>query len=89
MEIKNWSQDKGYTGKSFRLARVNYDEVAVSGAGIRGTRSVSRTEFEKLYPLWERYKGGHVSRAQIGDVSQNTTYVFSLLHWFEELDGQN
>src|ERR1700733_6227859 len=88
MLIDNWSRDRNYTGNNFAIARVNYDEVAVSGEGINGIRSVSngirsvsRTDFEKLYPYWERYKQGLVPRGEIGRISQNTTYVFSIFHW--------
>jgi hypothetical protein len=83
MIIDNWSHDKNYTGKKFKIARVNYDEIAVGGEGINGVRSVSRTDFEKLYPYWERYKQGLVPRGEIGRVSKNTTYVFSIFHWSE------
>jgi hypothetical protein len=79
---------QGVYWKKFRVARVNYDEVAPRADGISGERSVSRADFEKLYSLWDRYKQGKVSQAETVRRSQNTTYVFSLLHWFEEQDGR-
>lgn len=78
-----WSYDTGYAGKVTRIERLNYDEVVVTGERTDRPRSVSRTEFKKVFEIWDRDKQGLLSRKGAGDISRNAIYIFSILHWFE------
>jgi hypothetical protein len=86
MEIRNWSYDHGYTGNLTRIERLNYDEVVVTGDRTTRPRSVARADFQKVFEFWDRYKQGLSSRDDIQNVSRNSTYIISILHWLEHLD---
>jgi hypothetical protein len=86
-EIRNWSYDSGYTGKVTHIQDKNYDEIVVTSEGINGKRRISRREFEKLFELWDRYRAGHIPRDEIQEVSRNSTYILSILHWLDEASG--
>lgn len=82
--IPNWSKDNGFTGNISRLESVNYDEVIFAGERTTEPRHVSRRDFKKIFDdYWERYKQGTVSREELIQVSRNSTYIISALHWFE------
>jgi hypothetical protein len=47
-------------------------------------RRISKGDFEKVLDHWADYKAGRVTRAELTNISQNTTYIMSLLHWREQ-----
>jgi hypothetical protein len=82
--ITNWSI-KGYTGGEFRIDNV--DGAAITVIPKNGKpRSVSKTDFGKMYALWAAYKASTIGRAELATKSQNTTYILSLFHWLESSD---
>lgn len=84
MEVRNWSQDSGYTGKISRVEDLNYDEIVVTGDRTTSRRRVARRDFKKVFDYWDLYKRGRISRAEVLEISRNSTYIFSLLHWLEQ-----
>jgi hypothetical protein len=86
-EIPNWSYDHGYTGKVTRIERVYYDSITVSGDRTTKHRAVPGTDFKKVFEFWDRYKQGLIPRDDIQEISRNSTYIFSLLHWLEQSEG--
>ena len=85
IEIPNWGYE-GYTGKVTRIEGKNYDEIIVSGERTTERRRVPRQEFKKVFELWDRYKHDG-NRAEIQQISRNSTYIFSILHWLELIVG--
>ena len=79
--IKAWST----TGR----ARSKFSVVDVDGASVTvlpGTgneRRISKGDFEKILDAWPAYQAGRLSRGELTGISQNTTYILSLLHWRE------
>jgi hypothetical protein len=43
-------------------------------------RRVSKGDFEKVYAVWDTYLAGNLPRSKMGALSQNTTYILSMLH---------
>ena len=78
--VENWSQARGYTGGNFRIEHVGNSGIMVFGGNMSVPRAVSRGEFEKVYAVWDEYTGGEYSRAELTKLSQNTTYILSILH---------
>jgi hypothetical protein len=85
-KIPNWSVE-GYTGKDTRIEDTNYDEIVVSTPGIKRTRRVPRRDFEKVFEFWESYKAGDKTRMEILKLTQNSTYILSILHWYDGTSG--
>jgi hypothetical protein len=36
-----------------------------------------------VYAAWPTYRAGKMSRAEITELSQNTSYIFGILRWQE------
>jgi hypothetical protein len=87
-EIPNWAYDGGYTGKVTRIAQKYFDVIAVTGGRTVRPRDIKRTDFQKVYGLWDRYKEGLTSRDEIQQISKNSTYIFSILRWLEVPQGE-
>ena len=84
IEIRNWSIAKSYTGGSFRIIATTAETVTVFGGRMRAERTIRKAEFGKLAAVWDRYRAGRLPRSDLGSLSQNTTYVLSLLHATQE-----
>ena len=82
-DIKSWSAAKDYTGGSFRVDNVNGDGIIVSGANIEKARMITREDFKKIYEVWDDYKNSKIPRSKLTPISQNTTYILSILRWRE------
>jgi hypothetical protein len=41
-------------------------------------RTIFKGDFAKVYRVWNDYCAGHYSRADLGKLSQNTTYILSI-----------
>lgn len=85
MQIRNWSND-GYTDKATTIEAVYFQEILVLGERGRAPRSVSREEFKRVFEYWGGYKDGRIDRTELEKraQTQNTTYIFSILHWSEQ-----
>jgi len=61
-------------------------EVGVTGVVVgtsKGTRSVPRSDFEAIFPLWPNYRDGKLQRHMLS-FCVNSTYVISIFHWLEQ-----
>jgi hypothetical protein len=81
-EIPNWSYD-GRAHGTTRIDEIYYYEIWVSGQNTAKSREVKRGDFQKLHEIWDRYKQGHIRRDEIGNLSRNSTYIITILHWRE------
>ena len=83
LEIETWSIPS--RSGSF-YARAVSDRVFIEGKNIKGIRTVSYPEFEKLARYYNDYLDGvaEVKQRMRGDVGYNTPYVLSLLHYVLE-----
>jgi hypothetical protein len=48
------------------------------------TRSISKSEFIKLYPNYFKWRDGSMPREQAKGGSMNSSYVFALIHEFDK-----
>ncbi|HET7881760.1 MAG TPA: hypothetical protein VFL55_12805, partial [Acetobacteraceae bacterium] len=78
--VRNWSAAKGYTGGTFKIDDVDRTSITVSGGEMRVPRRVSKGDFAKLYAVWDAYLAGNFPRSKMQSLSQNTTYIISVLH---------
>src|SRR5438105_396172 len=78
--VRNWGHARGYTGGDFRVEDVSRYSVTVFGGNMTQPRVVSRGDFEKVYWVWDDYVAGEYPREAMTKLSQNTTYILSILH---------
>ncbi len=70
-------------------SRTVFGIVAVTTSGItvkteKGKdRLISRSDFEKVFELWQDYKKGNAQRKELRDLVFNSAYVLGILHWTE------
>lgn len=78
--VRTWSAAKGYTGGSFRIDAADSASVTVSGAAMQAPRRVSKRDFSRIFAVWDAYAAGNFPRARMLPMSQNSTYILSILH---------
>ncbi len=83
MNIETWAIPS--RSGSF-YARAVSDRVFIEGKNIKGIRTVSYPEFEKLAKYYNDYVNGvaEVKQKMRDDVGYNTPYILSLLHYILE-----
>jgi hypothetical protein len=80
--VKAWSV-AGRTRSKFTV--VDIDGGSITTLPSTGNeRRISKGDFEKVLEHWPAYKAGRTNRSALLNVSQNTTYILSLLHWREQ-----
>jgi hypothetical protein len=77
--IRNWGKDRGYTGGTFRIEDVGNSAITITGGSTSHSRRISKTDFENVYAVWGEYCAGNYPRGKMTDLSQNTTYILSIL----------
>jgi len=81
--IENWSV-AGRAKGSFTAHVDSPDHLTVTGPEITGMRRISKTDFARIFWVWDDYIKGTMGRQELTKLSQNTTYVISILHWEKE-----
>jgi hypothetical protein len=80
--VPTWSFASGYLGSEFTLEAVRPNAVTIAPPGVRSlrvSRPISKGDFANVYSAWRDYAQGRTSRGAVGRISQNTTYIFSIL----------
>ena len=77
--VLNWGLARGYTGGSFKIDDMDRSSVTVFGGKMIAARRVSKGEFEKLHAVWDAYRARRFPRSDMRALSQNTTYILSIL----------
>jgi hypothetical protein len=78
--VKAWSA-AGRAHSKFTVMDVDGGAVTILPS-TGNERRISKGDFEKVLNHWPAYKAGRLDRTEL--TSQNTTYIFSLLHWREQ-----
>lgn len=55
-----------------------------SPASKAAPRLILKTEYERLAPMYPRWRSGAADRVEIAQVSQNSSYLFGLMHHFSK-----
>jgi hypothetical protein len=78
-EVMNWGSARGYTGGSFKIEGVYGSGIGVFGGAMTMPRNISKGDFGKVHAVWDQYIIGNFPRAKMTNLSQNTTYILSIL----------
>lgn len=85
--IPNWTARNGLTGDPFEVVSVSRNVILLDAPGATTLQAVRRTDFEKLYPLWDDYVGKQIPRSSFNPLTRYSKYVISILHWLEVRSG--
>jgi hypothetical protein len=80
--VKAWSAT-GRARAKFSIEDLDGGAITIL-PGTGSARRISKGDFEKVLDYWAQYKAGRVTRVELTNISQNTTYILSLLHWREQ-----
>jgi hypothetical protein len=83
IELRGWSRDKGHTSLRFRIDDVAASSITVSSSTMTMPRSIGKSDFARVYGARGKYRAGKVTRAEMTELSQNTSYIFAILRWQE------
>jgi hypothetical protein len=85
--IPNWTARNGAIGEPFEIVAIKPDAVVIIAPGASTPQIVRRTDFEKVYALWDDYIHGSVPRSAFTPLTRYSKYVISILHWLQERSG--
>jgi hypothetical protein len=80
--IPAWSA-AGRTRSKFTVVDIDGGSITILPS-TGNERRISKGDFDKVHTHWPDYKIGRTKRGELINVSQNTTYILSLLHWREQ-----
>jgi hypothetical protein len=80
-ELAGWSRDKGETHSKFRIVELDSTHVSIKPGAGGQVRRISKNDFRQVFAWWDQYNAGSISRKDMTGLSQNTTYIFSILNW--------
>jgi hypothetical protein len=83
-EFRAWSRGKGYTDTTFKISESNASSIVVSSPTMSKPRVISKADFIKVAAAWDDYCKGNIGRAEMAQLSQNTTYIFGILKRLED-----
>src|SRR5262249_3751151 len=81
MTIPPWSA-KGGSKTPVKILEVGDGSIDVE-AGNGTARKVPRADFERIFEVWPQYKVGERNRKNLQEITFNSVYVISVLHWLE------
>lgn len=87
-ELKGWSRERPDTGLRFKVLESGADALTILTAPTAEKpkptpRRIAKGEFARVYASWAAYCQGKVSRGEMTALSQNKSYLFSILRWRE------
>lgn len=72
----------GKTRSTFEITDIEAGSVTVQpDSGAR--RRISKSDFAKVFERWTDYKTEHLPRQDLREISQNSTYILTILHIIE------
>lgn len=82
--IPNWTAANGYIGDPFSVVGLRTGYLDIEAPGAEYIQHIPRTDFERLWAVWDEYKSGRLLRHELRDMSRFSKYIISLLHWLEQ-----
>jgi hypothetical protein len=82
--VGNWTTLKGFLGDKMMIVNIGQDSIEVNAPGAMTNQIVPKSDFERVWRVWQAYKAQTVARHDLRDVTRFSKYIISILHWFEE-----
>jgi hypothetical protein len=79
--INNWGYVRGYTGKSFKISRIETNFIVIDSPSAKNLQRVPKDDFRKVWEIWEAYLSQKVLRNKItAFITRYSSYVISIFH---------
>ena len=82
-EIENWNTYHGYLGEHLTIKEVDPNYISVDPPRVWATQMIPKEGFEKIWYAWEEYTNLRLKRGEIGELTDSTKYIISILHWYD------
>lgn len=79
-----WSAAGQTRSAPFKIVSVGWSAIEVDPPAASKTWRIDRSEFEKVFRVWDDYCSRRVRRDQLRDLTHYSTYIVSILHLVEE-----
>jgi hypothetical protein len=70
------------TRSTFEIVEVDAKQVIVKLSSGK-LRKIAELEFEKVFDRWQDYLSERLSRQELQNLTQNSTYIITILHLLE------
>jgi hypothetical protein len=82
--VRHWSVEGGYKGGAFLIDDVDGAAVIVRHGQMGQQRRILKGDFQRLFASWDDYNRGTIGQAAFAKLSENSTYILSILQWRDE-----
>jgi hypothetical protein len=87
--VRNWGLARGYIGGSFEILDIEQTAITVAGGSMQMPRRISKGDFQKVNAVWDAYVQGNYPRSRLIGLSQNTTYILSILRRVRDFPAED
>ncbi len=79
--INNWGYVRGYTGKSFKISRIEPDSIVIDSPSAKNLQRVPKDDFRKVWEIWKAYLSQKILRNEItAFITRYSSYILSIFH---------
>lgn len=82
-EIKNWNTYHGYLGDSLTIKEVDPNYISLDPPRVWDTQVLPKEGFKKIWHVWADYRALRLKRGEIGELTDSSKYIISILRWYE------
>lgn len=84
IQVRGWSKDQGFTELRFTIIDASAMSIKVFSNGMKAPRNISKGDLKTIWEHWQDYCADKIGRAELTQLSQNTSYIFGLIKWHED-----
>ena len=84
--LNNWSTYQGYLKGTVTVTGIHSDNIEVDPPDAKNVQAVPKADFEKVWNIWVDYKKQAVKRHELKPITRYSTYIVSILHWYEKVN---
>jgi len=79
VSIPKWTAHGGFLGDAFKVSKCEPNYVEIESPMAKNTQHVARSEFERVFQVWDNYATGKLPRHQLRATTWKSKYVISII----------
>lgn len=83
-EIRVWSAFHGDLGWKITIDYLDNQVIVVISPNAKSTQRIPSEDFKRVWVVWADYKRLVVRRYELRDITRFSTYIISILHWYDQ-----
>lgn len=81
--IPNWSVSGKIRTKEFKIVEITQDSISYDSFTAKSIQKVSKAQFEQVFNVWDKYKNGNITRAELRNNNNKTSYIIATIRYLE------